>query len=211
MTILVPRGAEEHAVRRGAAAADVVAMAAGAASATLPAALEAGSLAVLVGLCGALRTLRVGDVVVYASIASDGGDAPLDEAAIATVRRALPAAHRVRACMADRVVTRASERAALAARFDADVVDMEAVHVARALGARGVRFAMVRVVSDDPRFDLPPIADALDPSGAIRPLELARAFARAPLAAARFVRDVQASLRVLGSTAGALAAADASK
>jgi hypothetical protein len=66
---------------------------------------------------------------------------------------------------------------------------------------------MVRVVSDDPAADLPSIENVLAPSGAIRPLELARAFASAPLAFTRFVRNVQASLRVLSATAASLDAA----
>jgi len=211
LTILVPRGAEEQAVRRGAPSGDIVAIAAGAASSSIPALVAGGAFVVVLGLCGSLRTARVGDVVIYTSVGSASGDETIDADAIAAMQRALPQALHVRACMADRVVTRGGERAALAAHFDADVVDMEGASVAHALRARGAAFAMVRVVSDDPRFDLPPIENALDPSGAIRPLELARAFVRAPLAAARFVRDVQASLRVLGSTAAALVAADASK
>jgi hypothetical protein len=206
LTILVPRGAEESAVRRGAPRASIVAIAAAGGSAALPATIDATAPAVLVGLCGALTTARVGDVVVYTSIVDENGSETLDPSEIARAQSALPHARAVVAVMAERVITTAVERVALAARFGADVVDMEALHVARALRARGVRFAMVRVVSDDPRADLPPIEHAFDPSGGIRPLALALAFARAPVAAVRFVRDVQTSLRVLSSTGGALAA-----
>jgi hypothetical protein len=62
------------------------------------------------------------------------------------------------------------------------------------------------VASDDPSFDLPPIEDAFDASGAIRPLHLARAFAANPAAAARFIRDVRRSLRALGEVAAQLTA-----
>jgi nucleoside phosphorylase len=206
MTIIVPRGAEEAAVRRGAPGATVVAIAAAAGSAALPPAIDARAPVVLAGLCGALTAARVGDVVIYTSIVDESGTETLAAAEIARAQTALPHARPVVAVMADRVITTAVERTALAARFGAGVVDMEAMHVARALRARGVAFAMVRVVSDDPRADLPPIEHAFDPSGGIRPLALALAFARAPVAAARFVRDVQASLRVLSSTAAALAA-----
>jgi len=206
VTIIVPRGAEEAAVRRGAPSATVVAIAAGGGSAAMPVDVDATTPAVLVGLCGALTAARVGDVVIYTSIVDESGSETLDADEIARARTALPQARPVVAVMADRVITTAVERTALAARFGADVVDMEALHVARALRARGVRFAMVRVVSDDPLADLPPIEHAFDPSGAIRPLALALAFARAPVAAARFVRDVQTSLRVLSSTGAALAA-----
>ncbi len=208
VTILVPRGAEEQAVRRAAPSAPIAVIAAGAASARLPPAIDPSTLVVVVGLCGALTTARVGDVVVYTRIVDAAGSDAIDDVDVTRMHTAFPQARRVVACMGDHVVTKAAERAALAAHFAADVVDMEALHIARALRARGIRFAMVRVVSDDPSADLPPIEDALDPSGAIRPLALTVAFARAPLAAVRFVRDVQASLRVLGSVAATLAAAD---
>lgn len=206
VTILVPRGAEERAVRRAAPGGSIAAISAGARSAALADLVVPGRVAVVVGLCGSLTAARVGDVVVYARIVTPDGVEPLDPIPIDLVRSVLPQARVVAAVTADRVITTTVERAELASRSAADVVDMEASHLARALRERGVAFAMVRVVSDDPRADLPPIGDALDANGAIRPLALAGAFARAPLAAVRFVRDVQTSLRVLASTGGALAA-----
>ncbi len=205
VTILVPRGPEEAAVRRAAPAAAIVGLAAAAGSAAVPA-LEAGTFAVLIGLCGSLASAHVGDIVSYTRIVGDDGAETIAAGDFADVQRALPQARGVVACMTDRIVTRTAERAALATHFGAEVVDMEGLHVARALHTRGIRFAMVRVVSDDPRADLPPIDDAFDSGGAIRPFVLAAAFVRAPFAAVRFVRDVQASLRVLGSVAAALAA-----
>jgi nucleoside phosphorylase len=206
VTILVPRGAEEQAVRRSARGATVIAMAAGAGSATLPAGVDAAGFVVVAGLCGSLTAARVGDVVVYTRIVSAEGTEELDQTGVVRALALISPSRPVVACTTDHVVTKAAERAALAAHFSADVVDMEALHVARALRARGIAFAMVRVVSDDPSADLPPIEDALDSSGAIRPLALATAFARAPVAAFRFVRDVQTSLRVLGWVGMALAA-----
>jgi len=206
VTILVPRGAEEAAVRRQARGAIVHAIAAGAASGTLPAGIDGAELVVVTGLCGSLTAARVGDVVVYTRVVGADGVEELDSAGVVRLLGAIAPARPVVAGMADRVVTTATERRAFAARTGADVVDMEGLVLARALRERGLPFAMVRVVSDDPSADLPPIEHALDASGAIRPLELARAFARKPFAAARFVRDVQASLRVLGSTAAVLAA-----
>ena len=117
----------------------------------------------------------------------------------------LPGAKLVYGCTVDHVVTRATERAALAAAYNADAVDMEGTHVARALAARGRASLIVRVASDDPSFDLPPIEHAFSADGAIRPLHLALAFARQPLAAARFIGDVRRSLSVLSGVAGALA------
>jgi nucleoside phosphorylase len=111
----------------------------------------------------------------------------------------------VNGCTIDHVVTRATERAALAAAYNAEAVDMEGTHVARALAARGRASLIVRVVSDDPSFDLPPIEHAFSAEGTIRPLHLALAFVRQPQAAARFISDVRRSLSVLSGVAGVLA------
>jgi hypothetical protein len=201
--LLVPRGAEERAVRRVAPAATVVGIAAGAASAVLPADLPPGPIVVM-GLCGALHGVRTGGAVLYRDVADERGRFTFDGELVRGLHAALPALALVGACTVDHVVTRATERAALFAAYRAGVVDMEGTHLARALASAGRPALMVRVASDDPSYDLPPIEDALGADGAVRPLQLARAFAARPLAAARFVRDVQRALRTLGETALAL-------
>ncbi|HEV8022826.1 MAG TPA: hypothetical protein VGP41_16240, partial [Candidatus Lustribacter sp.] len=153
--------------------------------------------------------LRTGACAIYRDAVDDAGRYTFDETLVRALTAVLPAAVLVHACTIDHVVTRAHERAALAAAYGADVVDMESTHVARALAQRGRPSVVVRVASDDPSYDLPPIEDAFDAGGAIRPLHLARAFAARPAAAVRFVRDVRRSLAVLGATAASLADADA--
>jgi hypothetical protein len=202
--LLVPRGAEERAVRRGAAgAASVVAIPAGARAATLPDPLPPGPIVVL-GLCGALRGLRAGAAVLYRDAVDERGRYAFDGELVRALHAALPALTQVHACTVGHVVTRAAERAALAAAYGADVVDMETTHVARALAERGRASLTVRVASDDPSYDLPPLEDAIGEGGTLRPLRLARAFAARPRAALRFVRDVRAALRVLEETARAV-------
>ena len=201
---LVPQGAEAQAVRRAVPHATVVAIRAGRRSADLPAAIPAGTIVVL-GLCGGLRGVQTGDVAILQDAVDEIGRYTFDAELVRTLHAALPSAALVHGCAVDHVVTRAAERVALAAAYGADTVDMESTYVARALAARGRAALVARVVSDDPRFDLPPIEDAFDADGALRPLHLARAFAARPAAAARFIRDVQRALRVLGATAATLA------
>ncbi len=203
--LLVPRGAEEAAIRRAAPNAAIVAVRAGASSAQLPDALPAG-LIVIVGLCGALRGLRTGDAAIFCDVADEAGRYTFDAELVAHMQARLPAAKLVHGCTVDHVVTRATERAALAAAYGAQAVDMEGTHVARALTARGRASLIVRVASDDPSFDLPPIEGAFGADGAIRPLHLARAFAARPVAAVRFIRDVRRSLAALGGVAAAITA-----
>jgi hypothetical protein len=203
--LLVPHGAEEDAVRRAAPNATVVGIRAGASAARLPDALPAGPIVVM-GLCGALRGVRTGAIVIYRDIVDEVGRYTFDSEQVAELQAYLPDAALVYACTIDHVVTRATERAALSAAYNVDVVDMESTHVARALAARGRASLVVRVASDDPSFDLPPIEAAFAPDGKLRPLQLARAFITRPAAAVRFVRDVRHSLAILGDTAARVCA-----
>ena len=204
MTILVPRGAEAAAVRRAEPSARVVELPAGAAAASALPPFEDGDTVVVLGLCGALRRLEAGDVAIYARVTDAGRTSVLDRALVDALTAALPGALIVNACTAGGVVTTARARTTIARQFDAEVVDMEGTHLAAALGARGVRFAMVRVVSDDASRDLPPIGGAIDAEGRMRPLAVALAFARAPHAAFAFVRNVQRALATLTDTTRAV-------
>lgn len=200
----VPQGAEERAVRKAAPHANVVAVRAGASAAGVPAGIPGGP-GVVLGLCGALRVLQPGACAIYRDAVDEQGRYTFDGELVDALHAALPAATVVHACTVDHVVTRAAERAALAAAYGADVVDMESTHLVRALALRGRPVLVVRVVSDDAAFDLPPIEHAFDASGAVRPLHLARAFAAQPRAALRFIGNVRYALKVLGATAAALA------
>ncbi|MDQ6941731.1 MAG: hypothetical protein M3169_04350 [Candidatus Eremiobacteraeota bacterium] len=204
MTILVPRGAEAAAVRRAAPAAPIVELPGGAAAASTLPAFEDGETVVVLGLCGALRRLETGDIAIYARVADGARKFALDRPLVDSLVAALPSALVVNACTAERVVTTAAARAPLARRFDADVVDMEGTHLAAALEALGVRYAMVRVVSDDASRDLPAIGDAIDAQGRLRPGRLAIAFAGAPRAAFAFVRGVRRALATLTETTQAI-------
>ena len=110
----MPRGAEARAVRRGARSARVFEVSAGAAAASALPDFGADETVVVLGLCGALRRLRAGDVAVYARVAGDVGAFALDAALVEALVAALPGAAAVSACTTDRVVTTAGARAASA-------------------------------------------------------------------------------------------------
>lgn len=204
MRIVVPHGAEADAVRGVVPHLAVVAP--GAASGASLSAFEAGETAVVLGLCGALSRLSVGDVAIYARVRDNARRFELDPRLVEALQSALPGASVVTAYTTRRVVTRVEAREALAQRFEAEVVDMEGTHLAAEFAARGVRYAMVRIVSDDASHNLPPIENVIGPDGRLRPVYLALAFARAPLAAVRFVRDVRTGLATLTETARTVAA-----
>lgn len=192
---LVPRGAEAAALRR--AGARIVEIPAGAHAADGLPDLLAAERIIVIGLCGALQTISTQSVVVYDAAVDDERWFSCD----ASLADVLPGAQRVVGFTTPAVVTSAREKRALAARSGAHVVDMEGTPLASALAARGVRFAIVRVVSDDALHDLPPIDNAIDSQGTVRPERLAFAFARKPLAAIRFIRESLRALRTLERTA----------
>jgi hypothetical protein len=193
-TLLVPRGAEAAAVRRAHPNAPVVEFAPGARSAELPA-LPNDAYPVVLGLCGALGTLRVGDAVLYRNVRDESGTFACDRTLAETLHLPL-----VDACTTDHVVTTRRERAALAERYRADVVDMEGTHLAAALAGRHLPYAMLRVVSDDPTRDLPALERAIV-EGRVDGLRIALAFVRAPGAAYAFIRDVRHALTELSRLA----------
>ena len=174
-----------------------------AAATTLPAFIPDAPVIVL-GLCGALRERAVGDVVIYREVAGAAGTVLPDPALADALAAALPHAHAVRACGADHVVTRRAERALYAGRYDADVVDMECAALAAAFAKQLLRFAMVRVVSDDAHRDLPALDGVIRADGRLDAGRLMTAFARDPGGAFAFVRDARRALDILGRTAGEL-------
>jgi nucleoside phosphorylase len=201
LTFLVPCGAEAAAVRSVQEHGRIIPVPAGAASAADLPAFDADERVVVLGLCGALRARTVGDVVIYRDVATSADTFAPDAALTDALAAALPNAQRVRACSADHVVTRRAERAAYAGRYDADVVDMEGAVLAPELARRNVRYAMVRVVSDDARRDLPALDGAIRPDGGLDVVRLAAAFVRDPHGAWLFARDAQRALRVLAACA----------
>lgn len=196
MTVVVPRGAEAAAVRRARPRARMIEVPAGAGAATGLPAFDDDDTVVMLGLCGALHGGSVGDVVVYRRVVDDGASFAL-EAGLRDALAASLGADIVDACTADHVVTTLAERSALASRYDAAVVDMEGTHLAAAFTARGARFAMVRVVSDDASRDLPALERAIRADGSVDALRIATAFVRSPRAAYAFVRSVRLALRRL--------------
>jgi uridine phosphorylase len=213
-TVLVPQGAEYQAVQRGCqrvqAPVSVVALPMGAASAqrlqrwlakyTLFA--EAGY--VLMGLGGSLSPLfQVGDVVICHKVV--GGEAAatcaLDEDLNHWLRQQLPGTQEGIALGSDRIITQAKEKQGLHQQFGADVVEMEALAIAKLLQGQGKRLAMVRVISDDCNHDLPDISSAIKPDGSLRPLTMTAQFLKHPIGASRLVTGSLKALKVLEITA----------
>jgi adenosylhomocysteine nucleosidase len=107
-----------------------------------------------VGFAGALDSkFQVGDILHPRTVinASDGSTAHLDTGEgvlISFLEVATPA-----------------QKAKLRESYGANAVDMEASAVARSAESRGIQFKVIKAISDDADFDLPPMERFVNPDG----------------------------------------------
>lgn len=213
--ILVPQGAEHQAVCRGLRqvinppAVFPIPVGAIAVTAYLEKLHQSGCLipgqAVLVmGLCGGLHPdLAVGTGVLYetcTTIAPEhaGRSIDCDRDLVAAIQQTcLYPLRTVVAVTSDRVVSRAVDKQQLVQQCQADVVDMEGFATLQRLTDWGLAVATVRVVSDDCQHDIPNLADAFDDRGWLKPVSLAIAMLKQPIAALRLIRGSTKSLKTL--------------
>jgi hypothetical protein len=217
--ILVPNGIEHRLVRAavsrggGAAAPAVRAIPVG------PAALSAhlrqwlasdpplkpGSRILLMGLAGALsERLQVGDGVLVADCGQlDGAGQmrwlPCDSALIAALGATPAQLQLARMFTSAAVVCSRRDKLQLHDRTGADVVDMEGFIALEMLAEAGHQLAIVRVVSDDRRHDLPDLAAAVSPSGSLLKGPLLQALLKRPLPAVRLMLGSIKALRALAA------------
>lgn len=158
----------------------------------------------LMGLCGSLSPdYKIGDIVLYQECvgtakASEQGLQPCDDNFTRELHRQLQEkVSLVRAITSNRVISSAAEKRELAQRYAADVVDMEGFTVLKTLNQVSMAVAMLRVVSDDCHHDIPDLSAALSADGSMRPLPMAIAFGRQPIAATRLIIGALRGLRVL--------------
>ncbi|MDY6781496.1 MAG: phosphorylase [Cyanobacteriota bacterium] len=211
-TILVPRGAEYRAVRRGLQPifptlpiwAIPVGLRATKQYLQNAIATQKPSRILLLGLCGSLQPhLGVGDVVLYDCCLYGDADSarqqPCDRQLTAMLAERLgKQVTRVRGLTSDSLVVSADRKRALEQLYQADVVDMEGFTVLQQFNAIGTSVAMLRVVSDDSHFDLPDLSAAIATAeGRLKPLPLALKLLGQPRASARLIRGSLKALRVL--------------
>jgi adenosylhomocysteine nucleosidase len=127
------------------------------------------SVVVSAGIAGALTTLlKVGDVVHAREVvdADTGARFAAGEGDAVVVTTAS--------------VSGPSEKRAIAERWKADVVDMEAAAVAAVAREQGIEFAAVKAISDELGFVMPPVGEFVGPNGRFRTLRFAMYLAIRP-------------------------------
>jgi nucleoside phosphorylase len=210
-TIVVPQGAEYQAVCRGLAKANidhikVIAIPIGVKHITQVLAnyaqeINSSAKVLILGLCGSLAdTHAVGDLVLVRSCEDLSHNLiDLDAELTAAIQQQLTIdqSHLVAALTSDRIITQADAKGILAQQYSATIVEMEGYGYVKELQRQGVAVAMMRVVSDDLRGDLPDLNQAIDSQGNLQTLALAIALIKQPIAAIRLIRGSLTGLRAL--------------
>jgi nucleoside phosphorylase len=200
--ILVPQGAEHGAVCAGSKShlhpPQVIPIPVGSTAVELALAqlpMQDFTDVLVMGLCGSLSPLyEIGAIVVYQSCTNFSNQTKFCDRALTQRLQDRFQVSSVRALTSDRVICSATEKQTLGKTYQAEVVDMEGFAV---LSSLQIPVAMIRVVSDDARHDLPDLSRTLDDEGNLQGLAMARAMVRAPIAATRLIRGSLKGLNTL--------------
>lgn len=153
----------------------------------------------VMGLCGSLRDrFQVGDIVLYEECIYETKVQQCDSSFTAELYAHLQEkVSLVKGLTSDRVICSAKEKLHLSETFKADVVDMEGFAALEFFHQAGVEVAMLRVVSDDSKHDIPDLTSAINSDGSLQPLPLAITMIRQPIAATRLIKGSLRGLKVL--------------
>lgn len=141
------------------------------------------------GVAGALDGLEVGTVIDATRVVAEDGTVLWEGEGLG-----IAGARGGTILALDRIADDPEERHRLRAQTGADAVDMES----GILAATGRLDGCVRAVSDTPARPLGPLAEAVTPSGRLRPARLAKALVRERATTVRALADVRLALRRLG-------------
>jgi adenosylhomocysteine nucleosidase len=175
----------------------------------LKAALEGVEAIISIGLGGALDpALAVGDIVIGSEVLRPRGRWVADRAWVRRLSARLPGARVAPIAGSNDMVLHTLDKAKLRGKGGAALVDMESHVAARMAEARGLPFAVVRVVSDTAGLSLPSaVAAGMKPDGGMDLWGVLGALARDPRqlpALMRTGRDADAAFKALQAARTAL-------
>ncbi len=159
----------------------------------------------IMGLCGSLTpSYQIADAVLYQDcIYQQGNDIysrQCNPDLTNQLELHLENAVRVKGLTCDRIISSACEKRHLS-QTGADVVDMEGIAALDFFDSINVGVAMLRVVSDNCKHDLPKLDSALSLEGSLQILPLALGMLRQPIAAYRLINGSLRAINVLQQVA----------
>lgn len=96
-----------------------------------------------------------------------------------------------------KVVCKAQEKQFLATKYNALTVDMESYQILKVAKEKRLPATVLRVISDDAKGDLPDLSAAMDENGEVNNLKVILQFAKHPVLAAKFLRNLNSSVSKL--------------
>jgi len=206
-TIVVPQGAEYQAVCRGISKTgidrlEIIAIPIGTkfvdrVMADYEDKLQNSAGVLIMGLGGSLSgAYAAGDSVIVHACKNTNSIVALDPRLTKEIQQKLNITS-VTGLTSNLVITQASEKLALAKTYDTSVVEMEGFTYATKLQQRGIPVAMLRVISDDVRHNIPDLNQAIDPQGNLKTLPMAIALLKQPIAAINLIKGSLAGLKAL--------------
>ena len=150
----------------------------------------------IAGLCGSLSSrYSVGDAVLYQTCYSQQTTAKIatnrklnrfiiERLTLQTNRNQLFLTEGI---TSDRLIAKIEEKRQLAQKFLAHVVDMESFAYLKLLQQQKIAVSILRIVSDDLDHSLPDLESAISESGAIKPLPMAKAMIKQPIASKHLI------------------------
>ena len=157
----------------------------------------------IVGLCGSLSEEHsVGDVVLYQSCFDPHHQITLetDPKLTKAIHDQLSSASLVTSYTSDRAIDLASEKQKIYDTYQTDVVDMEGFSYLQLLQNHNIGVAILRVVSDHSKQDLPDLTKAISDRGPIKIFPLIIAMIQRPLAATELIKSSLKGLKQLEKT-----------
>jgi hypothetical protein len=159
----------------------------------------------MMGLCGSLSAqYSVGDVVLYQDCFSQETAENLvtNEELNRVISQEIQQQQNksialVSGIMSDRIIANIAEKKQLAQNFRASVVDMESFAYLKLLQQKGVAVSILRIVSDDLKYNLPNLDKTISDQGKIKPLIMTREMLKKPIASLRFIRSSLQALQKL--------------
>ncbi|MEN9520365.1 MAG: hypothetical protein RLZZ381_2953 [Cyanobacteriota bacterium] len=213
-TIVVPQGAEYQAVCRGLSKSGVdsikvIAIPIGVKHTTqvllnYSEEINRSANVLIMGLCGSLSNCHtVKDYVLVKSCQDINHNLiDLDAELTTNIQRKLSTSLKssvdlVIALTSDRIINQAREKFILAQQYSATIVEMEGYSYVKELQRQGIAVAMLRVVSDDLRGDIPDLNQVIDSQGNIKSLPMAISLIKQPITAIRLIRGSLTGLKAL--------------
>ena len=214
--IIVPQGAEERAVKKGLEKLEikqplVISIPIGAKQ--IEETLKAQKFwqvrpkkVLMMGLCGSLSPqYSVGDAVLYQNSYSKEKaetiltDNQLNQLITTKInnQKLNYTISLVSSFTSDRVISTIKEKQQLAREYQASVVDMESFTYLQFLQQQKIAVSILRIVSDDLKYNIPNLEQTISDRGRIKPLAMTVAMLEQPIASLRFIKNSLQGLKKL--------------